>query len=385
MKDTLHKAAGRRSLPVNTILIAFALTTSFTANAQVPDTLMAVRDSSNTTMLSLHKNGGFFIAGNFDGITNGNIPVEGAGARMMWHPQRAAFRTGYVNGTQWDDVNVGFYSFAAGDRVRASAQGAVAMGTECWAGQLSSFAVGENNTATGASSVALGYHSHTNARTGSFVFGDRSTVDTVRAGVNHSATWRVSGGFRLFTSSNLSTGMTFQSGATVSNWGQSDAVISTSTGAYLSTAGVWTNLSDVNRKHLFEQISYEDILLKLRNLPVNKWSYKNDNNRFRHIGPMAQDFYKAFGLGNDDRSIGTVDADGIALAAIKGLETRTTHLAEQIEILKAENAALRNRLDAKDKPSGMSLAGFPLIAIIGGLGLIGLLLHRRRAAATGKE
>src|SRR5918993_518957 len=75
------------------------------------------------------------------------------------------------------------------------------------------FAAGSQVTASGATSVALGFAAHTNARQGSFVFGDRSTVDTIRAGVNHSANWRTSGGFRIFTSSNLSTGVTIQSGS----------------------------------------------------------------------------------------------------------------------------------------------------------------------------
>ncbi len=54
-------------------------------------------------------------------------------------------------------------------------------------------------------------------------------------------------------------------------------------------------------------------------LPISKWSYKVEDGSVRHIGPMAQDFAAAFGLGSDDRSIGTVDADGVALAAMQAL------------------------------------------------------------------
>ncbi len=96
---------------------------------------------------------------------------------------------------------------AIGDNVRASGNHGVAFGLRSAAAGASTFAVGEDNTASGAASVAMGYHAHTNARQGSFVFADRSTVDTLRAGVNHSANWRVSGGFRVFTTSNLSTGV----------------------------------------------------------------------------------------------------------------------------------------------------------------------------------
>ncbi|HEU0299938.1 MAG TPA: tail fiber domain-containing protein, partial [Longimicrobium sp.] len=244
---------------------------------------------------------------------------------------------GAISGTQWDDANIGDYSVAIGQDVRASASNAMAFGLRSTAAQVSAFAAGEDNTASGAASVALGYHAHTNARQGSFVFSDRSSVDSMRAGVNHSANWRVSGGFRIFTSSNLTTGVTIQSGSSVSNWGQSNAVISTSTGAYLSTSGVWTNVSDVNRKHLFEHVSGEEVLMRLRTLPITSWSYRVDSDEVRHLGPTAQDFRAAFGLGNDQVTIGTVDADGVALAAAQALTART-------DALQAENEALRARV-----------------------------------------
>jgi hypothetical protein len=389
MKKMLHTyvAPATNSAPARSLFFKTVTALSFllpaTALAQVPDTLLAVRDSANNTRLSLHKNGSFWLGGSFDNLASGGIPIEGAGTRVMWYPEKAAFRAGRVTGTSWDDANVGYYSFAAGEDVRAFGDNSVAMGARCIATNASALSVGEQNTASGASSVALGYHAHTNARQGSFVFADRSTTDTLRAGVNHSSNWRVSGGFRIFTSSNLTTGVTLQSGASVSNWGQSNAVISTSTGAYLSTSGVWTNTSDVNRKHLFESVSGEDILMKLRTVPVSRWSYRSDADNIRHIGPMAQDFYKAFGLGSDDRSIGTVDADGIALAGIKALEARTSKLAADFESLKAENEALRKQLAAGNRKQNSfteSMAALPLMLVLGGLGLTGILLRRRSAA-----
>jgi hypothetical protein len=289
----------------------------------------------------LGNNNGFVSEGSYG---SGNIPTEGSGTRMMWYPQKAAIRAGSINGTQWDDANIGEYSVAMGQDVRASAANATAFGLRSIAAQVSAFAAGEDNTATGAASVALGYHAHTNARQGSFVFSDRSSVDTMRAGVNHSANWRVSGGFRIFTSSNLSTGVTIQSGASVSNWGQSNAVISTSTGAYLSTSGVWTDVSDARRKHLFEDVSGEDVLRRLRTLPIRTWSYRVDDARIRHMGPTAQDFHAAFGLGNDDVTIAPIDEGGVALAAVKALDTRTTAQQAEIAALRAENAELRARL-----------------------------------------
>ncbi|SEI57519.1 Head domain of trimeric autotransporter adhesin [Dyadobacter sp. SG02] len=344
--------------------------------AQKTDTLLVGRDAAQNKNMIVFQDGAFLLGGEYNGDGSGvDVPVEGAGTRLMWYPKKGAFRGGGVNSTQWDAANIGDYSVAIGQDVRASASNATAFGLRTTAAQQSSFAVGENNVASGAASVAMGYHAHTNARQGSFVFADRSSVDTIRAGVNHSANWRTSGGFRIFTSSNLSTGVTLQSGASVSNWGQSNAVISTSTGAYLSTSGVWTSVSDVNRKHRFQPVSTEDVLEKLRKLPITSWSYKTETDNIRHIGPMAQDFYAAFGLGNDNRGIGTVDADGVALAGIKALEERTRHLATELESLKADNAALRQQLNDNGGNSWMGFAGIGLLVLALGGGLM-LVWHR---------
>lgn len=331
----------RTLLATGAILLAGASS----LHAQTPDSVLAA-SWSGRSLFRVNVDGGTLFGGIYDGDFAGSgIPVEGMGTRMMWYPRKGAFRAGAVNGTQWDAANIGDYSVAIGENVRASASHAVAFGLRTTAAQQSSFAAGEDNTASGAASVALGYHAHTNARQGSFVFADRSTVDTLRAGVNHSANWRVSGGFRVFTSSNLSTGVTVQSGASVSNWGQSSAVISTSTGAMLTTGGVWQNASDVNRKHLFGRISGEDVLARLRTLPISTWSYLSEDATVRHLGPTSQDFRAAFGLGGDELSIGTVDADGVALAAAQALERRTSAQAEEIRALREENAALRERLE----------------------------------------
>jgi hypothetical protein len=312
-------------------------------------------------LFTVSTNGALAAFGTYTGSFNSGIPAEGSGTRMMWYPGKAAFRTGYVNGTQWDDANIGNYSVAMGENVRASGSNGIALGVRATAANVSSVAIGEDVTASGAASVALGYHAHTNARPGSFVFGDRSSADSVRASHAHQATFRTACGFRIFTSSNLSTGVAF-GGSSVSNlgttcptdyFGQSGTMIATSTGAYLSSGGTWTNASDRNRKHRIAPVSGEDVLARLRDLPVTTWSYRVDDDRVRHMGPMAQDFYAAFKLGSDSISIGTVDAAGVALAAAKALEERTSTLASRDSLLMArldalaeENARLRRTVAA---------------------------------------
>ena len=76
-------------------------------------------------------------------------------------------------------------------------------------------------------------------------------------------------------------------------------------------------------KKLIEQNSRRNqqkiILTSLINLPISVWSYRGQDESTRHIGPISQDFYLAFGFGEDERFISTVDADGVALAAIQGM------------------------------------------------------------------
>jgi hypothetical protein len=99
----------------------------------------------------------------------------------------------------------------------------------------------------------------------------------------------------------------------------------------LYISGAFGSISDRNAKQDFEPIDQRDILEKVVALPLVKWSYKTDAST-RHIGPMAQDFYESFNLGADDKHITTVDADGVALAAIQGLnkklEEKETRIAE---------------------------------------------------------
>jgi hypothetical protein len=376
------------------------------ALAQNLDTLVSVRTAVSgvkVSRLSVFKGGGLLLGGDYTGDDLSNsIPATGTGTRLMWYPEKAAFRAGYVNGTQWEAPNIGAYSIAAGYNARASGDYATAFGKEVTAAQINSFAEGEYCTASGAASVALGYGAHTNARQGSFVFSDRSLAFDIstnggngnyfRATTNHTANWRVVNGFRIVTSvSNPSgaelTGVTIQNGSATSNWNQTNAVISTSTGAMLTTSGVWQNNSDRRKKHRLEAVSGEDVLRRLRQLPITRWSYKVDQLPIRHLGPMAQDFYKAFGLGNDSISIGTVDADGVALAGVQALDARTQSQAARLTALAAENQELRTRLDALERralaptppAAGTPLtSGLPLAAglLLAGAG-VGAVLRRR--------
>jgi hypothetical protein len=94
--------------------------------------------------------------------------------------------------------------------------------------------------------------------------------------------------------------------------------------------------SDRNVKRDFEPVDAESVLAGVLGLPIESWSYRADDPRVRHVGPMAQDFAAAFGVGDDDRHIHTVDASGVALAAIQALAARLAAAEARIEELQAE-------------------------------------------------
>ncbi|MGI5347619.1 tail fiber domain-containing protein [Streptomyces sp. CA-250714] len=84
----------------------------------------------------------------------------------------------------------------------------------------------------------------------------------------------------------------------------------------------------VNGHHVLEQVV---------RLPVSTWRYHWDPPHVRHIGPMAQDWWAAFQVGEDDRTICCTDANGIALVAIQALH-------RQVEELRSEVTALREQV-----------------------------------------
>jgi hypothetical protein len=244
---------------------------------------------------------GFYAAGPLT-LYNQAVPVEGAGTRMMWYPGKAAFRAGQVSNTQWDDANIGLFSSAFGQDVRALGDHSFAQGLNAVAASVASIAMGQDVVATGANSVVLGYKAISSTgggtpRTGTFVFGDRSVSSTgsaLTASLTNSAHWRVANGFFIYTSSTLGSGVQVTAGS-----------------------GSWSSLSDRDAKENFAPVDTREILRGVVEMPITTWNYKTQDPSIRHIGAMAQDFHSAFGIGEDDKHISTIDPDGVALAAIR--------------------------------------------------------------------
>jgi hypothetical protein len=119
----------------------------------------------------------------------------------------------------------------------------------------------------------------------------------------------------------------------------------------------WSSLSDSNAKTQVTAVDHRKILREVAALPVPAWNYKHDPNR-RYVGPMAQDFRAAFGLGRDDKTISTLDTDGVTLSAIKGLieelrerRERSAEQARRLAELEAELRALNEKVRSDLPPA----------------------------------
>jgi hypothetical protein len=104
------------------------------------------------------------------------------------------------------------------------------------------------------------------------------------------------------------------------------------------------SVSDANLKENFRDRDGDEVLAKVSQMPIREWNYKGQDAAIRHMGPTAQDFHAAFGLGEDPLKISTIDADGVALLAIKALEARARieheHMLEDTQSLADESQSL---------------------------------------------
>jgi len=155
---------------------------------------------------------------------------------------------------------------------------------------------GYANRASGVCSFAAGNRAKADAD-GCFAWADMTNADFTCT-TDNSFNVRCYGGARFMTGKVgiLYTGVKLDPGATS-----------------------WSVTSDRNVKENFAPVDGQDVLKCLASIPIETWNCKAQDPSIRHMGPMAQDFYAAFGLGSDDKHISTIDPDGVALAAIQGL------------------------------------------------------------------
>jgi hypothetical protein len=189
-------------------------------------------------------------------------------------------------------------------------------------GEYSAVPGGTSNYAAGTASFAAGTRSQA-LQAGTFVWSDNSANATVLGSTAaNEFLARASGGFFLYSSATLKSGVELAAGS-----------------------GSWSSLSDRASKTAIEAVDDARILAKVATLPVSEWSYSAQGSGIRHLGPMAQDFRAAFGLGEDERHITTIDEEGVALAAIKALQAEVAQKDRKLDDLNAKYALLEQRLD----------------------------------------
>ncbi len=339
------------------------------------------------------QNGSFVATGNL-GI--GVSPMQGKGYRTSWDSYKGAFRSGYAD-NEWDDANVGFFSWAGGSNSTAIGLYALAFGDTNSAESTSSIVFGSGNQVKGAAgfsagagnrvcdtygvalgnnaksggplingkcdpdtfnlrglaAVAIGYNvtadqDHTTAMgkfasnngfQGTFIWSDGSataSADTFRNTANNEFAVRATGGVRFRTNLGGTTGCNLPAGS-----------------------GVFNCTSSRTTKENFLMVNGNDVLASLRAIPVSTWNYISEGNNVRHMGPMAEDFYQQFKLGTGNTSIGVQDLAGVSIAAVKALDERTLELEKktveveklrtEVDALRAMNAAFAARLAALEQ------------------------------------
>jgi hypothetical protein len=112
----------------------------------------------------------------------------------------------------------------------------------------------------------------------------------------------------------------------------------------LTISGTLTQNSDRTTKTDIFGVEPAAILAKVDSLPISTWRYQGDDATVHHLGPMAQDFAAAFGLGPDDRHIAPLDAAGVSLAAVQALHRELGEKQAALTDLARRNAELEKRL-----------------------------------------
>ncbi|HSH15179.1 MAG TPA: tail fiber domain-containing protein, partial [Verrucomicrobiae bacterium] len=180
---------------------------------------------------------------------------------------------------------------------------------------------GQSNVVAGAHAFAAGLAARAE-HSGSFVWAD-STGLPLSTTVNDQMLLRASGGVRIYSDASHASGVRLNAGA-----------------------NSWSMISDRHVKENFREIDKRAVLGKVARLPITEWNLITQEPSIRHVGPMAQDFQAAFGLGESDRHIDTSDAHGIALAALQGLNEIVEEKEARISALERRLAELESRLSA---------------------------------------
>ena len=301
------------------------------------------------------------VSGGYANEASGRDSTVGGGSRNIASYYHATVSGGIRNQASASDATIGggsynlasdtYATIAGGTQNRANGSGAVVsggagnqasnnqstvgggLGNQA-SGAYATVSGGQGNLASGGYSTipggllnqAQGEYSFAGGHRalveddhpGVFLFADSVDADFLSEQANEFGV-RATGGVRFVTA--------------VDEVGESISGVTLAPGS-----GSWSSLSDQGMKENFREVSQLQILEAVVNLPITEWNYKSQDASVRHIGPMSQDFYIAFGAGEDASHISSIDADGVSLTAIQGLY-------QLLEEKNAQIKALETRLE----------------------------------------
>ncbi len=318
------------NLPLNNNVLAYDATTNTFVYTSIPiaglDLFQRINDATTTQPQLVYNPAASVLA--TDNFVVGPQTTEGAGTKMMFLNNAAgrqgAFRAGTVSGAQWDLANCGVasaafglnttasgaQSFASGSGCQATAAQSTAIGLTCNATGIASISGGSSSVASAPAAVALGTTCMASGNgstamgtkcaataANTFIWSDGTSAATINNAVANSAVFLTSGGYKIFTKLDSTTGVTLA-----------------------ADASSWAAVSDVNKKENLRELDYANVLeLLVKNVPVYAYNFKGTDPAVKCMGPTAQDWHAAFPSAKDPLKIETMDLDGVALAAVKGL------------------------------------------------------------------
>jgi Chaperone of endosialidase len=311
-------------------------TVSTVAKINTTTNQISVKVTGGHANLAMDVVGYFKVPGSYGGtqtITGVHAVVAGG------YQQTATGPDSFIGGGDFNTASGGGSVVVGGDSNTASGDDAAVLGGSgnTASATTSTVAGGWGNIASGLKSFAAGYRAQA-LQDGEFVWADDSTDTPFEASkATESIGW-------------ASAVNTFNVRATGGAWfvtGIDSGGLPT-TGVNLPAgSGSWTSNSDRAVKENFHAVDDDEVLRKVAAMPVTSWNYIAEGASARHLGPMAQDFYAAFGLGQSERSIATVDESGIALAAIKALYARARDDEAALQKKDEQIRALQDGLDAR--------------------------------------
>ena len=305
------------------------------------------------------------VGGGASSVASGDNSTVGGGLINTASGSYSTVGGGYDNTASAGDATVG-----GGNHNVADGNGSTVGGGDnnSASGLYSTVPGGYNNKAIGESSFAAGSNAEA-SKSGCFVWGDYGSTSTIKCEFINQWVARARGGVYFYTNNALTSGL------------------------YLAADGSsWNSVSARELKENFTPVDTTELLERLSQIEISTWNYKAQEESIIHVGPMANEFNALVdGLGGEGQDfINTMDANGIALAAIQGLIAENQDLKAQVSTLEQDYESLEARLAKLEEKAGSGSAAqwgaglsLPGVLVAGVIACSGIWVYNRRQGGGG--